>query len=406
MSRQGRQQLGGQSHLLDAALWNMLHGLCMFDAEHRLILCNAAYARTYDLPPELTVAGTPRSAILDHCVATGCGPADMAEFLAIAQEAEEQGRPAERNLKLTDGRYIKISHSPIDDHTYVATHQDVTEKVRTAQELARANDTLEARVRERTALVWRQAEALERLLAHEREVNDNQRQFVTMASHEFRTPLTIIDGAAQRLLRHRDGDAIFVAEKAEQIRASVARIIDLIEGILESGRHDAGLAQPVYDRVDLSELVRMCCERQAGISPNHRFHIDLAALPPTIAADRSALDLVFTNLLSNAVKYSREAPDIHVTATLTGEVVTIAVRDGGVGIDAEDLPRMFQRYFRARTSTGIAGTGLGLHLVRQIVELHQGSVEVKSARGHGSTFTVHLPAEPSIALPIPSESIP
>ncbi len=391
MGRPWKVQLEQHSHLLDAALWNMLHGLCMFDAEHRLILCNAAYARMYALPPELTLPGTTRQAILDHCRAHGCGPDDLIEFLGIAEEAQRLGRPAERNLMLTDGRFIKISHSPIDADAYVATHQDVTEKVRTAQELARANDTLEARVRERTALVWRQAEALERLLAHEREVNDNQRQFVTMASHEFRTPLTIIDGAAQRLLRHRDGDAAFVAEKAELIRVSVARIIDLIEGILESGRHDAGIAQPVYDEVNLAELLRLCCERQAGISPGHRFATDLAALPPTITADRSSLELVFTNLLSNAVKYSRAAPDIRLTASVTGGMIAIAVQDRGVGIDAEDLPRMFQRYFRARTSTGIPGTGLGLHLVRQIVEMHDGRIQVDSAPGLGSTFTVHLP---------------
>ncbi|GGB22009.1 hypothetical protein GCM10011380_09480 [Sphingomonas metalli] len=403
MSRHWKDRLERQNRLFDAALSNMLHGLCMFDRDHRLILCNVAYARMYDLPPALAEEGTSRAAILDHCAARGCGPADIDAYLDIEREARASHAPAVRNIPLADGRVIKISHSPLDGDTYVATHLDVTEKVRVTEELARANDTLEARVRERTVLVWRQAEALERLLAHEREINDNQRQFVTMASHEFRTPLTIIDGAAQRLLRNRDrADAIFVEEKAVEIRASVARIIDLMESILVTGRHDAGEGQLSYDRIDLAELIRLCCERRSGIEGTHRFHLDLARLPDRIDADRSALEQVFTNLLSNAVKYARDAPDIHVRAWADEDTVVVAVEDRGIGIDAEDLPRMFQRYFRARTSTGIAGTGIGLHLVRQIVEMHQGVVEVASQRGRGSTFTVRLPRIRPIAASVPA----
>ena len=134
------------------------------------------------------------------------------------------------------------------------------------------------------------------------------------------------------------------------------------------------------------------------IAKTHRFLLDLDRLPELIDADRQTLEQVFTNLLSNAVKYAPSAPDIHVSGWEECGNVKIAIRDNGIGIDTEDLPRMFQRYFRARTSTGIAGTGIGLNLVKQIVELHQGSIEVASERGLGSTFTVTLPMKPGSGM--------
>jgi len=103
------------------------------------------------------------------------------------------------------------------------------------------------------------------------------------------------------------------------------------------------------------------------------------------------VEQVFTNLLSNAVKYATNAPKIDVKAYVDGANVVATVRDHGVGIDEDDLGKMFQRYFRAKTSTGIAGTGIGLNLVKTLVELHNGTVTVESSRGEGSIFTVCLP---------------
>jgi len=108
-------------------------------------------------------------------------------------------------------------------------------------------------------------------------------------------------------------------------------------------------------------------------------------------ADASAVEQVFTNLLSNAVKYATNAPKIDVKAYVDGANVVATVRDHGVGIDEDDLGKMFQRYFRAKTSTGIAGTGIGLNLVKTLVELHNGTVTVESSRGEGSLFKVCLP---------------
>ena len=100
---------------------------------------------------------------------------------------------------------------------------------------------------------------------------------------------------------------------------------------------------------------------------------------------------MLTNLLSNAIKYSPDAQDIKIRALASGDDIIIEIRDHGIGIDEEDLPKMFGKFFRAKTSVGIAGTGIGLYLTKTLVEMHGGSISLQSMRGEGSTFTVRLP---------------
>lgn len=387
-------ELADQSAWLDAAINNMPHGLCMFDSEKRLIVCNAAYAQMYDLPQALTLPRTPLNAILEYRYAKGNGPVDIATYFDVVAKAAEMGRFASENINIADGRVIKISHNPMKNGGYVATHQDVTAAVAISDELLRQRDTLEAAVQARTAEIERQAQELKRMLAQERQINELQRQFVAMASHEFRTPLAIIDAAAQRLRRRStELDPAFVTEKTGRIRAAVARMVELMESVLSIGRIEHGGMEISCAPLSLSEIIEACCARQRSISPTHNILTSLVALPEQIEGDRGMIEQVITNLLSNAVKYSPAGPDIHVRGWLESDTVKVSVRDNGIGIDAEDLPRMFQRYFRARTSSGIAGTGIGLNLVKQIVELHGGTIDVTSEKGRGSTFTVTLPIQ-------------
>jgi signal transduction histidine kinase len=139
---------------------------------------------------------------------------------------------------------------------YVATHEDVTETVRLAEELRQHRDRLEVAVQSRTAEVERQARELERLRDQERNINDLQRQFVAMASHDFWSPRALIGAAAQRLLRKSAAEPEFVSEKADQIPASVTRIVDLMESILSAGRLDTGKTDISYDACALRSLIK------------------------------------------------------------------------------------------------------------------------------------------------------
>lgn len=150
-------------------------------------------------------------------------------------------------------------------------------------------------------------------------------------------------------------------------------------------------------------MIESCCHRQSSISKSHRIVLNIDPLPEYIDGDRLALEQVFSNLLSNAVKYAPGYPDIHVSGSVEGDVVRVTVQDNGVGIDADDVPKIFQRYFRARTSTGIPGTGIGLHLVKQIVDLHHGLIEIESQKGKGTSLIVTLPVRQK--APIESDEL-
>ncbi|MCF6371306.1 sensor histidine kinase [Rhizobium halophilum] len=267
------------------------------------------------------------------------------------------------------------------------------------QTLRAHRDQLEKLVERRTAEVQQKNAELDRLLQQEREANALQRRFVAMISHEFRTPLAIIDSAAQRLTRTKSAvTSEYLAEKSDQIKGAVARMVELMESILAAGRLQSGTIEITKTETSLSALIQECAEKRQQISGTHRFHLDLERLPETMELDSVAIERIFANLLSNAVKYAPHAPDVFVRGWEEGGIVKVSVRDEGIGMDADDLPRLFQPYFRARSATGIAGTGIGLNIVKEIVELHGGCIIVDSVIGAGTIFTIHLPMDETQAL--------
>ncbi|MBL8697028.1 MAG: PAS domain S-box protein [Alphaproteobacteria bacterium] len=241
------------------------------------------------------------------------------------------------------------------------------------------------------AAQMRQQDELTRALVAEREMNQQQRRFIAVASHEFRTPLAVIDSAAQRIRarveRYADGET---AKRLDRIRASVARMTDIIESTLSTARLDEGRIALQPRHFDLAALIREVCERQRSVSADFAIHCDLPAAA-AIEGDPRLLDQVFTNLLSNAVKYSGRSRRIEIAVKVNAEQVTTTIRDFGLGISPEDRPQLFQRFYRAATAQGIAGTGIGLYLVKELVRLHGGTIEVTSELGRGSVFTITLP---------------
>ena len=283
------------------------------------------------------------------------------------------------------------------------TDIDVPETKRTDEigEMAQAtvvfrNNAIELMRSQR--MLARQAALLEEQLAHEQRLALLQRNFVSMASHEFRTPLTIIDGHARRLDKIKDAvKPAEISERAGKVRSAVLRMTHLIDNFLNSSRlidGGAGLyLQPA--EMDMTALLQEVCQLHREMVPGSHIIERFAAEPVPMVADAKLLFQVFSNVLSNAVKYSPDGGAIAVEAESTADEVVVAVSDHGIGIPQSDLDRLFERYHRGGNVSGIVGTGVGLYLVKMAVDLHRGRVEVESKEGEGARFTVRLPRRPA-----------
>ena len=243
-----------------------------------------------------------------------------------------------------------------------------------------------------------QASLLGEKLAHEKRLTELQRNFVAMASHEFRTPLTIIDGEAQRLINTRNRltpDA--VAERSGTIRQAVTRMLGVIENLIETAHLlEEGAELFVHPaEFDLGLLLREVCSLHRTIAPHAQITEKLDRTPLIMVGDQKLLFQVFSNMMSNAVKYSFGRCQIQVTAERDGERIVVSIADKGVGIPPQDIGRLFDQHFRGSNVSGVVGTGIGLYLVKTVVDFHGGSVSVDSAEGSGSTFRVSLPLFPA-----------
>lgn len=239
-----------------------------------------------------------------------------------------------------------------------------------------------------------QAAMLEQKLACERELTRLQRNFVSMISHEFRTPLAAIDAHAQRLNNmkaHIEPDDL--ADRARRIRSAVQRMTGLMENLLSSSRLMDGKPELFFhpDAFDLACLLRDVCSFQREIAPNAYIGEGFGASPLMFRGDQKLIFQMFSNLLSNAIKYSPDDVFVQVRAHRDEDRVLITIRDKGIGVPAQDLGGLFDRYYRGGNASGIVGTGIGLYLARTVAKLHGGDITVQSDEGEGACFTVTLP---------------
>ena len=247
-------------------------------------------------------------------------------------------------------------------------------------------------------MLARQTAMLQERLAQEQRLALLQRNFVSMASHEFRTPLTIIDGHARRLVKTKDSiTADEIGERAGKVRAAVLRLTHLIDNLLNSARLIDGGAAPYFHpaEMDMAALLHEVCQVHREMTPGAQITEQLAQTPMPMAGDAKLLFQVFSNVLSNAVKYSPHGGAIAVEAEVAAGDVVVKISDRGIGIPAADLVHLFERYHRGSNVSGIVGTGVGLYLVKMAVELHGGRVEVDSKEGDGARFTIRLPLRPA-----------
>lgn len=295
---------------------------------------------------------------------------------------------------------------------------EMTVRQETEEELRRARDDLEVRVRERTAgLVAANEELHIQIVERERVEQERARlleleqaarreaeaavrlrdQFLSIASHELKTPLTSMHGNIQLLRRRLSRGEVF-NERNQQLLTVVfeqtRRLNRLIDAMLDIARIQTGQLALERQPIALDQLIqRVVTEVQPHLEQHQ---ISLAGIdhPLMVEGDALRLEQVIQNLLQNAVKYSPEGGTIAVQAASANGWVSIAVSDPGIGIPQNALPHLFQRFYRADNADPnvFSGLGIGLYVVSQIVDLHHGRIEVHSTEGEGSTFTMLLPA--------------
>ena len=384
---------------LSNAIEALPNGFVLFDAEDRLVICNENFRKTYPASAHLMKRGVKFEDLIRFSAANGeiveAGNTPEAIEAWIKQRLAKHRAPqGVSEQPLANGRWLRIVESQTKEGGVVGYRIDITDLKNAEKELIDSRDKLEEIVAARTAEVKEKADKLELALHREKSQSALQRKFVSLVSHEFRTPTAIIDGAAQRLLRHKDNITPDEVElRVGKIRSAVQRMIGLIDTTLYATRLDEGKIDVRMEPCNIDNLLREVCERQSEISPAHQIVLETKNLPNDILADNRLLDQVFTNLLSNAVKYSPESPIITVKGWNDGENALVSITDQGIGIPAEDMEHMFQRFFRARTAEGFEGTGIGLSMVKEFVNLLGGSIGVDSLEGEGTTFTVRLPFE-------------
>ncbi|HCN29719.1 MAG TPA: hypothetical protein DIT64_13440 [Verrucomicrobiales bacterium] len=275
----------------------------------------------------------------------------------------------------------------------VVIHHDITEMKRAEQAMLEINQTLEKRVNERTGELQRAQSELRRALEQERELGELKSRFVTMVSHEFRTPLGIIMSAVE-LLQHYS-DRLPEDEKKRQlqeIQSSTKHMGGLMEQVLLLGRAEAGKLTCKPAPLDLAAFAeRVIDETQSITSGKCRVTLDTEAVPASSNVDESLLRHILSNLVANAVKYSPEGSEVTLRVRCRGPQAVFEVSDRGIGIPEKDRARLFEAFHRCSNVGDTPGTGLGLVIVKRCVELHGGSIEVASEPGLGSTFTVRIP---------------
>jgi PAS domain S-box-containing protein len=352
--------------------------ILVLDASGRMMQSNQAFERFFGVPRE----GFDMRSIIDPRLFVS--PTLFAEYIGVAFASDMPVR-VECLCRHADGGLIEAEAvlAPIlyDLHNQpalVCTIRDVT--------------------------IQKQLEkSLRDALTQARELDEMKAQFISMVSHEFRTPLSVIAMSVQILQRHNERlSAAARAERLNTIIAQVAHLTRLAEGVIMLGRAERMGMTFEPQPMDVIGFMRRQIETLTLLGAGHHRISFISDTCPDdeMVGDERLLSHILHNLVSNAIKYSPSGSEVEVSIACDGDWLRLQVRDQGIGIPKEQQDRLFQLFYRASNVGTVSGSGLGLAIVRMAVEAYNGSISVESAEGVGTCFTVLLPSR----LPSQSDS--
>jgi PAS domain S-box-containing protein len=257
------------------------------------------------------------------------------------------------------------------------------------EDLNQSIKNLEKEIAERKKAEHEVKKALER----EKELNELKSKFVSIASHEFRTPLSTILSSVSLVDQYNEkGDRDKIVKHTQRVKASVNHLTAILNDFLSLGKLEEGKVEVKREPIDLGELFTEVMEEiRMQLKEGQQIQIEGDTGKHVLLSDVRILRNILFNLLSNAIKYSDPGKGIFLSHSLERSVVNIIIRDEGIGIPQEDHKHMFDRFFRASNAGNIPGTGLGLNIVRRYVDLLGGSITFSSEYRKGTTFVVSIP---------------
>ncbi|NDC41088.1 MAG: PAS domain-containing sensor histidine kinase [Chitinophagia bacterium] len=329
---------------------------------------NKKSAVDFHLPEELERKAEELSSLVQRPIAGGFGV--LKEMCHL-----EKDRNHEWHYVRKDGStfYVSLNVAELKDNLngvsgYLGIAIDISEKKHAESELLAA-------------------------LEKEKELNELKSRFVSMASHEFRTPLSAVLSSVYLLSRYiKIEEQPQVEKHIQRIVASVTTLTEILNDFLSVGKIDEGNIKVNYKQYDVqAQIGEILQDVDHLLKKGQKIKYTHTGKSAEVNLDPSMVKHIITNLLSNAIKFSPDETVIELTTRLAGTKLTLMVKDQGIGIPEDDINNLFKRFFRSSNVTNIQGTGLGLHIVGKYTELMQGTIKCESTLGEGTTFTIIFP---------------
>ena len=398
LEAQRQRQRDADIRLRDA-IETISEAFVLWDSRRRLVMCNSKYQQLYRLPSSVVKVG----ATFDDVMAAAQAPAVDSEARRAAREANGS---VSFEAQLQDGRWLQISERKTQDGGFVSIGTDITTikthetRLRTSEhELIEKNDNLRDSHRQLELQAQKLVELAEGLREEKERAKAGSRaksEFLANISHELRTPLNAILGFSDVMQQRFFGPlgAEQYEEYARDIHESGTFLLNVINDILDMSKIEAGRMELSPERVSVQELLSQTLRFIQGQAQTAQLKVE-SSIPDgmVIEADRRAVKQILLNLLSNAVKFTPEGGRVEVTAKTLDRSVVIMIHDNGIGISAAALSRLGRPFEQVQSqfTKNHHGSGLGLAIARSLVQMHGGSLKIRSREGKGTLVAVRLP---------------
>lgn len=297
---------------------------------------------------------------------------------------------------------VEISLSPYstpEGKFTIAFIVDITHRKLAEAKMKNYSDELELQVKNRTLILEEAIEELEKTkrnlntsLEKEKELNELKSRFVSMASHEFRTPLATIQSSLSLVKKYGEIQDIEKQDKhIIKIKSSINNLTDILNDFLSVSKLEEGKVENMSEEFNLKSFVTEVISEMQLIAKEGQKIVYTHSGNETVLLDTKLFKNILFNLISNAIKFSEEGKIIEVSSDFKRSSVTLSVKDSGIGIPKEDQKHLFERFFRGNNVTHIQGTGLGLNIVAKYIELMNGTINISSEENIGTTFTIVFP---------------